>query len=243
MRRNSLRTAHRCRDDAALDFVAEAGLTGVGHHVGRRLRHVLRGHHAQTIAHAVVTSEIRAHLRRHDDVIGAQSVLEARAGDLDDLGTHRLELLHGLVEACLDTGLEAFAAELLHQADPHALQVAAHALAGGFGHGARPLRNRRGVTLVMTADDLLQQCGIEHGARDRANLVERGGHGYGAETGDAAIGGLDANGTGQCALLANGAAGVGTQANGASKALTAAAEPPPEPPGTRSTSHGLAVCW
>ena len=33
------------------------------------------------------------------------------------------------------------------------------------------------------------------------------------------------------------------RASGASNALTAAAEPPPDPPGTRSTSHGLLVFW
>ena len=63
----------------------------------------------------------------------------------------------------------------------------------------------------MATDDLLQQGGVEHGAGDRADLVERGGHGDGPETGNAAIRGLDAHGAGQGAGLTDRATGVGAE--------------------------------
>ena len=58
-------------DDTALDLVAEAGFTGVGHHVGGGLRHAGRRHHAQAVAHAIVTGQVGADLGRHDDVVSA----------------------------------------------------------------------------------------------------------------------------------------------------------------------------
>ena len=108
----------------------------------------------------------------------------------------------------LRTRLEAFAVELLHQTHLEALEVAALAFARGGDHRARAFGDRRRVTLVMPADDLLQQRGIEHGARHRADLVERRGHGDRAETRDTAVRRLDADRAGQRARLANRAAGV-----------------------------------
>ena len=75
------------------------------------------------------------------------------------------------------------------------------------------------------------------GAGDGAYLVEGGRHGDDAVTGDGAVGWLDADATGQCCGLADGAAGVSAGARGAWKAVTAAAEPPPEPPGARSSAR------
>ena len=134
-----------------------------------------------------------------------------RAGDLNDFGAHVLELVDGLAETGLDAGLEALAAEFLDEADLHALQIALGAFAGGGDHRTRAFGDGGGVTLVVATDDLLQQCGVEHGAGDRADLVERGGHGDGSETGDAAVGGFDAHGAGQGAGLANRSTGVGAE--------------------------------
>ena len=134
-----------------------------------------------------------------------------RQGHFDDLRAHFLKLLDAFVEAGHDARLEAFAAELLDQADLEALQIALHAFAGCGDHRTRAFRNGGGIALVVSADHFLQQGRVEHRTGARADLVERGGHGDRAETGDAAVGRLDADGTGQRARLADGAAGVGTQ--------------------------------
>jgi len=114
-----------------------------------------------------------------------------------DLRAHLLKLLDTLVEAGHDARLEAVAAELLDQADLEALQIALHAFAGGGDHRTRAFRNGGGVALVVSADDLLQQGRVEHGTGARADLIEGGRHGDGAEAGDAAVGRLDADGAGQ----------------------------------------------
>ena len=134
-----------------------------------------------------------------------------RQRHLGDLSTHFLELLDAFVETCHNARLEAFAAELLDQTDLEALQITLHAFAGGRHHRARAFRNGRGITLVMAADHFLEQGRVEHGAGARADLVERGGHGDRTETGDATVGRLDADGTGQRARLPDGTAGIGAQ--------------------------------
>ncbi len=134
-----------------------------------------------------------------------------RQGHLGDLRAHFLKLLHALVETGRDAGLEALAAEFLDETDLQSLQVALQTFTGGLHRRTRAFRNGGGITLVVAADHFLQQCRIKHGTGARTDLVERGGHGDGAETGDAAIGRLDADGTGQRARLANGAAGIGAQ--------------------------------
>ena len=64
---------------------------------------------------------------------------------------------------------------------------------------------------IVPADDLVQQGGVQHGAGDRADLVQRGGHGDRAVAGHAAVGGLHADGAGDGAGLADRAAGVGAE--------------------------------
>ena len=132
-------------------------------------------------------------------------------GHFGDFRTHLFELLDAFVEAGHDARLEAFAAKFLDQTDLEALQITLHAFAGGRHHRARTLRNGGGVALVMAADHFLQQGRIEYGAGARANLVKRGGHGDRTETGYAAVGRLNTDGTGQRARLTNGAASVGSQ--------------------------------
>ena len=66
----------------------------------------------------------------------------------------------------------------------------------------------------MACDCFVEQCGVQDGAGDGAYLVEGGRHGDDAVTGDGAVGGLDADATGQCCGLADGAAGVGAERQG-----------------------------
>ena len=84
----------------------------------------------------------------------------------------------------------------------------------GPGRGDEVLervRQRGGVAGIVPADHLVQQGRVQHGARDRADLVQRGGHGDGAVAGDAAVGGLDADRAGDGAGLADRSAGVGAE--------------------------------
>ena len=66
----------------------------------------------------------------------------------------------------------------------------------------------------MTADDFVQQGGVEDGTGAGAYLVERRGHGDDAVAGDRAVGGLDANGAGDGCGLTDGATGIGAQGQG-----------------------------
>src|SRR5207342_3414294 len=70
------------------------------------------------------------------------------------------------------------------------------------------IRQGGGVARIVPADHLVEQGRVQHGAGDRADLVQRGGHGDGTVAGDAAVGGLDADRAGDGAGLADGAAGV-----------------------------------
>ena len=66
----------------------------------------------------------------------------------------------------------------------------------------------------MAADHIVQQCRVEHGAGDGADLVERGGEGDRTITGHPAVGRLDAHRTGDGSGLADGSTGVGAQREG-----------------------------
>ena len=86
-----------------------------------------------------------------------------------------------------------------------------------------------------------QQGGVAHVAAERSDLVQRAGKRDDPVAAHPAVRGLEANRAGQRGGLADGAARVRADPNGAWNAATAAAEPPLQPPGTRSRSHGLAV--
>ena len=76
---------------------------------------------------------------------------------------------------------------------------------------------------------------------ERADLVERAGERDQAVAADPAVGRLQPDDAADGGRLADRAAGIGAQRQGARPAATAAAEPPDEPPGTRVSSQGLRV--
>ena len=119
--------------DPALHLGAEAGLAGQAHDLLDRARAVVADPLA--VAHAVELGQVARRLAGQDQVVGGQRVVEARAGDLDDLGTQLLQDRNGLGEALAHAGLVALAAELLHQADAHPGDVGA--LGGGRRRRAR----------------------------------------------------------------------------------------------------------
>lgn len=108
-------------------------------------------------------------------------------------------------------GLVALALQFLDDADPHALDLAE---ARGLDERADGVGQRRRVVRVVPADDLVQQGAVEDGAGDGADLVERGRHRDRAVAGHTAVGGLHADGPGDGAGLADGAAGVGAEGQG-----------------------------
>jgi hypothetical protein len=69
--------------------------------------------------------------------------------------------------------LVALAAQLADDADAQAGQVAARPLADRGDDGRDGRVDRGGVERVVARDHLVQQRGVEHGARARAALVER----------------------------------------------------------------------
>jgi hypothetical protein len=78
------------QDDPALDLVAETGSPG-GAHDAFDGHGTVPGEGAQAEPDAVELCEVGGRLGRHDQVIGAQCVLEVGAGDLNDLGAGLLE--------------------------------------------------------------------------------------------------------------------------------------------------------
>ena len=93
----------------------------------------------------------------------------------------------------------------------------------------------------MAGDDVEEQRRVGDRRRERPDLVERAGERDQPVAGHPPVGRLDADRAAQRGGLADRAAGVGAQREGAKPAATAAAEPPLDPPGTRNVSLGLAV--
>ena len=99
--------------------------------------------HAQAVAHGVEAGEVRRALARRDQVVRGQRVLEVRAADLDDLGARaRARCRRPASNGGEHAGLVALAAELAHDADAHAAQVAARRLRGP---PRRPAATGRGI--------------------------------------------------------------------------------------------------
>ncbi len=197
------------QDDAALDLVAEALVARRAHDLLGARRLDALGQHPQAVAHRVEAREVGGRLARHDQVVRRQRVHEVRAGDLHDLGPGLDEQLDGLVEALLHAGLVALAAELGDHPDAQPAQVAGRPGVGRVGHQRDRLVDARGVERVVPADDLVQQRGVEDGARDRAGLVERVGHRDQPVARDPAVGRLGPDRAGHRPRLADRATGVG----------------------------------
>ena len=114
-----------------------------------------------------------------------------------DLGTVRLEQLKCLVESLRHTGLEAGAVELLDHTDTEALErLGPGTGASGVGERRPDILEAGAVARIVTADHVVQQTGIEHGARDGSDLIERGCESDRPVARHTTVGGLDADRTG-----------------------------------------------
>jgi len=133
-------------------------------------------------------------------------VHEMRAADLDDLGAQTRQQVDSLGEALLHPRRISFTTELADDADAQALDIG---LAGRGRHARQRRIDRGGIRRVVAAHDLVQQRRVEHGTSARSGLVERRGHRDHAVAGDAAIGGLDADRSGDRGRLADRTAGIG----------------------------------
>ena len=204
----------RAQDDAALDLVAEAGLTGGGHDA-LGSHGALGGLDADAVAHAVEAGQVRGDLGGHDQVVGAQRVLQVRARDLDDLSTGLAQLLDGGVEGVDDVLLVALAAQLLDDADLQALHgtFRGDGLDGLGERGNRLVQGGR-IVGVVAADQLGQGGRVGDRAGDGADLVQGRGHGHQAVTRHRAVGGLGADRAGHERGLADRAARIGTEGQG-----------------------------
>ena len=127
-----------------------------------------------------------------------------------DLGRHALDL-----------------EQVAHEADAQALHAGLEP--GGEVLGG-PL-DARGVHRVLAADGVEHERALLDRLGERPDLVERARERDAPVAGDASVGGLHRHRAAQRARLADRAAGVAAQRDVAIPALTAAAEPPEEPPG------------
>ena len=231
----------RAQDDAALHLVAEAGLAGRPHHLLGAGRLDALGVRPQPVAHRVEAGQVAGRLGREDQVVGRERVHEARARHLDQLGAGRDHQVDRLLEPGEHAGLVPLAAELLDHADAHAGEVAL---------GAAPRRTDQvgqggvdggGVLGVVTADDLVQQRRVEHGAGDRSGLVEGVGQRDEPVPRHAAVRRLHPDRARHGARLPDGAAGVGADGERRLVRRHGRRRPAAGPAGIRPRSHGLRV--
>ena len=105
-------------------------------------------------------------------------------------------------------GLESVTIEFGHDTDAQALDVC---IAHRLGH-RRPILLERGrVVWVVSGDDIVQECGVENRASNRADLIEAGCEGDCTVTADSPVGGLDAHGASDVCGLTNRASGIGAE--------------------------------
>lgn len=197
----------RAEDDASFDLFAEAGVARRGHDVldGR----VAIRSHTETEAHGVELREVAGCLGGEDQIVRGDAVLEVGRSDLDDLCTLSLHERESAAERLGDARLEPAVGQFPDDADPEAFEhISARALTGGIRERRPLVAQRCGVLRVVTADRVMQQTCIEHGARHRSDLVEAGSECDRAVAADTAVGGLDADRAGHMRGLTDGSTGV-----------------------------------
>ena len=193
---------------------------------------------AQSVTHRVEAREVARALARRDEVVRRQRVREVRAGHLDHLGAEAGEDVDRLAEPLLDAGLVALAGQLLDDADAEPADVTG---SGRVDDRRHRLVDRRRVQRVVAGHRRVQQRGVEHRARERPGLVERRRERDQAIARHPAVRRFHADEPHTAAGCRIDPPVSVPIPSGASNAVTAALEPPDEPPGTRSRSHGLCV--
>ena len=116
-----------------------------------------------------------------------------------------------MLEVVRNNVLITLAGKLLDDADLQPAQVHLLAFACSLHHRWSWLWDGGGVALVVATDHFMQECGIENGTSDRADLVEGACHSDGAETGHTTISWLDSHSSGESTWLANRTASISAQ--------------------------------
>ncbi len=100
-------------------------------------------------------------------------MIEMRTVDFGHFGADRGQLLDGSVERREHAGLITLAAQLLDDADAHAFEITCGSGLRGADDVGHFGVDGGGVSRVVSGDHLMQQRGVEDGARTRAALVQR----------------------------------------------------------------------
>ena len=188
--------------DAALALRAEALFPSNAVHICQSAS----GLGTARIAHAVITRQVRAGLRRTDDVVASHRISGVRQRDLADLASQLLERGDRCLDHVARVAREAVE-ELLRYTDLHSADVPVECR-----HVIRNRSERRGgIHLVASRHYLKQPRGIAHRPRKRPDMVERAGERRQSVARDAAICRRYAGYSAERRRLANRPAGIRSQ--------------------------------
>ena len=186
---------------------------------------------AQAVAHAVVPREVRRRLRRRDRGSSrrARSRPSAAASTRRPRRRATRPARSPAATASRTPGsMPSASFSSLRHADAHALEVlAARQL------DVRARRRSSSRSSSRPADDPVEERAVAHVLRRRPDLVEARRERDDAVAADGAVGRPQADDPAERRRLLDRAAGVGAERPRREPAETAAALPPPEPPGTR----------
>src|SRR5690606_3955489 len=117
----------------------------------------------QTESHRVELREVAGCLSGKDPVVRGDAVFAVRGGDVDDLCAVLLHQVERCTEGWRDARPETAVGKLLDDADFQSLKhVAAGPITRGLSERRPRVGERGGVLRVMSADDIMQQTGVEH---------------------------------------------------------------------------------
>ncbi len=191
----------RAEHDATLDLVAETRFAR------RHVHRVGVGRvDPESVAHAVVASEIARRLGRRDQVVGGEAVRERRDLDVDDLRPGVGERVEGDLDLLEHVRVGPFGQ--IGDA-PHAQSL--HAVVERRGDDRGGQRDRRRVVEVVASDHLDRQRGVGDGVGERPDLVEAAGERDEPVAADDPIRGLHADDAAQRRRLADRTARVAAE--------------------------------
>ena len=167
---------------------------------------------AQAITHAIETRQVGRDLTRHNQVVRGQRIIEVRAVYLNNLRPLLAQLLDGSVIILHHAFLPAIALELLNQAYLDAGEIPLSTLPCGGDHRCYRLIHGGRIEGIVAGDDLVQQRGIQDRAATGTSLIQGGCSSNKTIAGHGAVGWLNTHSIGQRGWLADGAAGIGTNA-------------------------------
>ena len=149
--------------------------------------------------------------------------------------SQRLQRLNAVLDAFADFRVKALTEIFGGYSDAQTL-CAFVAFSGVVGHWSQ---RTGGVAGIVPRDDAEHSRCVAHVGSERADAVERRSKGDEPVAGNSTIGRQNTDHSAEACGLANRSAGIGAEGRNGQLAATAAADPPLEPPGTRSVSTGF----